>query len=199
MLTGKYFITEAGAVDVSGREHEWLSTAVMLQLPDRMFAPYRWSIDGVPEEELQAALDRGADPAAVRYLENKKHDSRLYAVREYGWVRTFKNKFNLRYFDCETADMVRRSDYWKFQHQVEQGDRIDVEEVKTGDRYSISVAKLLAGGDPEILKNLAHGRVDSGSPEMAICPSYSTAKYGEVERKRLLKLTGDNPRRRARR
>ena len=107
MITGKYWITPAAAVELSGREHEWLSTAVMLQLPDRMFAPYRWSIDGVPEEELELALDRGADPAAISFLSSKKNDSRLWAVREYGWVRTFRNKFNLWYFDCTTADMVR--------------------------------------------------------------------------------------------
>lgn len=197
-LTSKWWITPGGAFEVNGREHEWLSTAVMLQLPDRMFAPYRWSIDGVPEEELELALERGADPAAVRYLENKKHDSRLYAVREYGWVRTFKNKFNLWYFDCETADMVRKSDYWDFQRQLEPDDVIDVEEVKTGDSYSISVQKLLDGGDPEVLKDLAMSRVHSGSPEVKYCPSYSTAKFSEIERRRLMGKTGDNPRRRSR-
>ncbi len=199
MLTGKYFITPAGAVDVSGREHSWLSTAVMLNMKDRMFAPYRWSIDGVPKEELRDALTRGADPAAIRFLETKKNDSRLYAVREYGWVRTFKNKFNLWYFDCATADMVRESDYWDFQRQLEPDDKIDVEEIKTGDHYSISVQKLLDGGDPEVLKDLAMSRIKDDAPVTKICPTYSTAKYGEMARDRLYGRTGANPRRKTRR
>lgn len=171
----------------------------MLQLPDRMFAPYRWSIDGVPEEELELALDRGADPAAISFLSSKKNDSRLWAVREYGWVRTFRNKFNLWYFDCTTADMVRESDYWDSQRQLEPDDKIDVEEIKTGDHYSISVQKLLDGGDPEVLKDLAMSRIKDGAPVAKICPTYSTAKYGEVARQKLYARTGDNPRRRARR
>ncbi len=142
-LTSKYWITPGGAIELSGREHEWLSTAVMLNMKDRMFAPYRWSIDGVPEVELDAALDRDADPNAVHFLRNPKNDSRLYAVREYGWVRTFKNKFNLWYFDCATADM-------------------------------------------------------DDKPVAVFCPTYSTAKYSQLERDRLYRRSGDNPRRKRR-
>ena len=197
MLTSKTWITPAGVVELKGAsEHEQLAAAVMLRYPEPI-VPNRWIINGVPEAELDAARARDADPKAVTWLYDKK-DARLYALREYGWVRTFKAKWNCWRFDCETAAMVNKSGYWDTQYSLDKYDMIDVEEFDGHDRYSINAMKIIDGADPTVLKNLARGRLAASDKEEAICPSYSTAKYSELEREKLYGRTGANPRRRRR-
>ncbi len=171
-----------------------MAVAVMLAYPEP-FVPRSWVIRGIPPEEFALALERDADPKAVQFLEEKR-DARLYALREYGWVRTAKNKWNVWTFDCATAEMVRKSDYWKAQYSFDKYDMLDVEEFKGKDSYSISAQKLLDGGNPEVLKNLAMGHIVDSDKEEALCPHYSTAKYGELAREKLYGRSGANPRRR---
>ncbi len=198
MLTGKFWIVPEGLLELRGGEHNQIAAAVMMAMPEDRRVPLHWLVKGIPEAELEAALARGADESALHFLADKKNDPRLFAMKEYGWVRTMKDKFNLWYFDCETADMVRRSPYWKMQ-SLTGGEMIDVYEFETGDQYTIGVNALLRGGDPQILKDLAMGRVGESEAHEAVCPSYSTAKYSELQRQRLSGRTGDNPRRRNRR
>jgi hypothetical protein len=196
MLTGKYWIVPGmSAINLSNDEHDQVAMAIMLALP-RPTAPRHWLIKGVPHEELDAALARNADLKAIRYLENKNHDPRLYAIREYGWVRTYKNKFNLWRFDDATAEMVRQSDYWAMQPQLNDHDMIDVEEFDGTDRFEISVKRLLDGGRPSVLKNLAMSRITPEEAVEKVSPHYSAAKYSELERDRLYARSGANPRRR---
>ncbi len=195
MLTQKFWLTQEGSFAMTGTEHADFAIGVMLKMPPESRVPRSWSVDGVPESEIAAALERGASRSAIDWLTIKRGDARLYVMKEYGWVRTMKSVWNLWFFDDATADMVRNnSGYWIAQRSsMNQYDLIDVEEFKTRDRYSINVKKLLDGARPQVLKNLAMGR-STEDVEEDVVPSYSSAKYSEEERRKLYGRTGDNPR-----
>lgn len=197
-LIGKWFLTEEEDFDVAHSEHVDLAIAAMLLYPKK-FAPHLWNVNGVPKEELEAALERGADPEAIEFL-SKGKDARLWAVREFGWIRTTKNAWDVWVFDDSAAEIAQKAKaYWRSQYSMNQWDMIDVHELKDGCRYQINAKKLLDGGRPKVLKRLAMGNIECGDDEHTEVPQYSTAKFSELERRALYKKSGDNPKRRSRR
>ncbi len=199
MLTDTFWLTKFGSFQMTGTEHAAFAIGAMLDLPKDRRVPNYWTINGIPENELAEALWRGADPKAVEFLSDRRNDARLWAMREFGWVRTAKSAWNLWNFDDETAEMVRwNTGYWEFQKKMTEFDMLDIYEFKTHCEYSISVQKFLDGGQPHELKKLATGELECRVIE-EVKPEYSTAKYSELERDRLYKRSGDNPKRRSRR
>lgn len=195
MLKQDYWLTPAGAFDMKASEHAQAAAHSMLNMPADRRVPMHWMIKGIPEEELVAALERGADPKAVEFLSNSRGDPRLFALREYGWIRVAKNAFNLWKFDEETVKLIRNAkDYWAAQDNAGACEMMDVEEFSTGDRFTVSAARLLAGGRPSVLRKLSGAEAVAGCVEK-VAPQYS-ARYGEIERDRLYRRAGGNPRRR---
>lgn len=184
---------------MNSQEHSTFAIHVMLKLPPDRRVPNYWFYKGVPKEELDAALARGADPAAIEFLSDKNKDPRLYALRELGWIRTAKSKFNCWQFNQAAADLIRDSkDYWTAQDKLEDGDVIDVEEFAPGgQKFTISVKALRGGGRPEVLRGLS-GLTEADLVEASIPPNYSTLKYTQMQRDKLYHRTGDNPTRRRR-
>ncbi len=195
-LNGKWFLTPSGSIDVTGSEHVDAAIAVLLLL-DRKYAPHTWNGSEIPKAELKTALDRGADPEAVEFLA-KGGDARLWVIREFNWIRTAKNVWNMWVFDEDTANIARvAKDYWMAQYSLSEWDMLDITELKDGCRYSISVKKFIEGGSPKTLKKLAMGNVECGIEESPT-PVYSTAKFSELERDRLYGRVGANPHKRSR-
>ncbi len=146
----------------------------------------------MPVEELEAALARGADPAAVNFLSKRGNDARLYVVREYGWIRTAKQAWNMWSFDDKCAEIARSAkEYWASQYTLNEYDTLDIHEFKSGDRFTVRAKALLEGGKPRVLKNLAMGFSEAASEKIE--PMYSTAKYSELEREKLYRRVGGNP------
>ncbi len=199
MLTGKYWITPEATVQLVSKEHAIFALGIMLNYPRDERLPDSWFGNGVPKEQLEAALERGADPKAIKFLEKPGADPRLYAIREYGWVRITKNKFDVWVFDDSTAELVRNADgYWSEQYARDlKYEVMEIYELKDGDKYTVDVKKILDGGSPEILRDLAHGRIDRDTAEAKLSPMYS-ARFSELEKRRLSGRTGDNPKRRRR-
>lgn len=194
-LTSKWWLAPDGAVEMVGNEHVDFAIAALLLMPDRKYAPRHWNSKGVPPHELDAALARGADSRAVEFLSKRGNDARLWVIREFGWIRTAKNRWNLWEFGKREAEIARDSKaYWAAQYDIKKFDMIEVEEFKTGDQYSINASALFNGGNPKVLKNLAMGRIDIDSADVSE-PVYSAAKYGELERQKLYRREGANPRR----
>ena len=190
-LSGKWFITPEGSVQLDGREHAQLATHYMLNLPLDRNVPMWWVIRGIPEEEFDAALKRGADPDAVEFLRKKGNDSRLWVLK-LGWIRTAKSLWNLWRFDDKTLQIARDAkDYWAAQ-KITKSDYVDIEEFETRQVFSVPVFTILDGTDPALLKRVALGLpIDLPKEEVAV-PSY--AGRTERERRTLLRREGDNPR-----
>ncbi len=198
MLIDDWWLTPTGAFEMNSSEHASFAIAFMLDMPKDSRVPNHWTIRGIPQEQLVSALERGVDPKIVEFLADKKNDSRLFVMREFGWIRVARNAWNLWHFDKETADVARDNvGYWKAQYKMTPHEMLDVYEFKTNCEYTISAQKLLDGGNPQILKKLATGGLTCETTD-EIQPQYSTAKYSELERRALYKKSGDNPRRRSR-
>lgn len=194
MLSGKWFITLDGSVQLDGREHQQLAVHYMLNLPLDRNVPMWWVIRGIPDEEFDAALKRGADPDAVAFLREKGNDARFWVLK-LGWVRTQKQIWNLWRFDKQTLAVARNAkDYWDSQKSLSKWDYVDVEEFETRLVFSVPVFAILDGTDPDDLKRVALGGPAELPKEEVATPSYS--KRTERERKKLLRREGDNPRRR---
>lgn len=197
MLTGKYWITPEGSINLDAQEHAQLALHYMLNIPADRLVPMWWTMRGVPPEELAKALDNGASKDAVDFLSDKKADARYYVVKKFGWVRTQKSAFNLYRFDAKIAKMIRDAkEYWAGQKNFTEFDMIDIYEFETNEQYTIKAIRLLDGGKPEVLKRLAMGVADDVIETAS--PVYSAAKFSELERDRLYARSGANPRRRSR-
>lgn len=192
-LIGKWFLTENGDFDISGNEHVDFAIAAMLNM-DRKYAPYNWNSQGIPKEELDAAIERGAAPEAVEYLKKRGSDARLFVIKNLAWIRTAKSVFNLWEANDKADEIIRNSRaFWRSQYDLKQWDMIDVLEFKTGDSYAVNAKALKDGGSLQVLKKLSMASVAAGSSDRQAVPQYSTMKYGEIERGRLMGRTGDNP------
>lgn len=195
-LIEDWWLTPDGAFKMSTSEHAQFAIATMLKMQVGERVPKYWLFKGVELPALKLAISRGADPEAVEFLNNKHSDARLFALKNYGWVRVAKNAFNFWAFDDRTADIIRRAtDYWESQYSMSQHhEMIDVYEFKTNDQFAVNVSKLLAGGRPHVLKQLSMGHVeDVVIQEPLPVPEYAAAKFTELERDRLYRRTGDNP------
>lgn len=190
-LIGKWWLTEFGSIDVGHGEHVDIAIASMLLLNQKR-APHLWNQNGIPKEELAAAIERGADADAVDFLSSKGKDARLWVIRELGWIRTARSAWNVWVFDDHVAEIARKAkDYWRSQYSMNNYDTIDVTELKTGDRFAVNAKKLQDGGNPHVLKNLAMGRMVEEEKESSPVV-YSTSRFSERERKRLYSRQGDN-------
>jgi len=193
-LTSKWWLTSSGEFDLAGQEHVDFAIAAMLNM-DRTYAPHTWNSKGIPDDELAAALARGAAPEAVEFLSKRGNDARLFVLKNLGWIRTAKNVFNLWEANAQADNIIHSSKgFWRSQYSMNQYDMIDVLEFKSGDKYQVNAKALKDGGSLQVLKQLAMGRTGAEDIEKTAVPQYSTLKYGEIERGRLAGRTGDNPR-----
>ncbi len=164
----------------------------MLGKPPEAYVPLHWSISGVPRTALDLALEGGADYKAIEALENGV-DPRLYAMKNYGWVRVSKNRFNMWSFDKNTADLIKNAEgYWFAQGNIDRHETIDTFEFKDRAHFTVTVGQLMRGGDPQVLKGLATVKSDVDQKGEALSPQYSS-RLPERERRRLYARTGDNP------
>ncbi len=134
MLTGKYWITPTGVVDVSTSEHALYAKNVMLGL---LGTPHEIKLDKtlfdpLPTKIVRAARKRGVDAAIIDHLA-KGIDARLFVIERWGWVRTRQNTFYIAKLEPKLLRLVRGAkEYWKLQRAVCADDSVEVHETLTG-------------------------------------------------------------------
>lgn len=114
---------------------------------DRLkYAPIKKVWQAMTDEEAETHLQRGVDPNVINFFQSVAHpDARIWALREWGWVRTDDNIFNCWIFDDDTLDTIRANkQYWMIQRPaIEKGTTITVNEEATGERYTVNVERML--------------------------------------------------------
>ena len=146
MLSGKYWITPTGVVDVSTSEHALYAKNVMLgllgtageiKLNKHLFSP-------LPPKIVKAARRRGVDAHIIDHLA-KGIDARLYVIERWGWVRTRGNAFYAAKLDPKTLRLIRgaASAYWERQLAIRIDDSIDVHETISGSTQTRCLAEIL--------------------------------------------------------
>ena len=128
MLTGKYWITPGGVVDVTTSEHALYAKNVMLglfgtpkalKLDKHLFSPLSPAV-------LRRHKRRGVAEEILAHL-GQGIDSRLYAIQVWGWVRVRGPAFYLWRSDRKTVKMIRDAKaYWKTQSKMEPTDPLDL-------------------------------------------------------------------------
>lgn len=156
MLTGKWWLRPDGAaLNVSDTEHALVARRVMLGLkPDANRFSQRVMFAALtPEEQTEF---RKAGKSILSFL-REENDPRVFAIRQWRWVRVRKDRFYLWKFDVATLRIIRASrDYWSQQVSLASGDCIDVIELSTGDEFSLPVRCLRAAtAKASSLKNSA--------------------------------------------
>ena len=125
-ITGRCWIKPDGSViDTSDDEHARIARGVMLGIPedeirrtihlDGMFSP-------LAPEQARYWLERGAHPEAVAFLclpSGESIDPRLWAIREWSWIRQRGNAFYAWIWTLEAKSILSNSDdFWKRQTKV---------------------------------------------------------------------------------
>lgn len=128
-VTGKAWILPCGrVVDVTLSEHALLARARMLDIPESEMhqrIPITSLFERLrPDEALNALA--GADPKCVAFLEetcetsmelpSSSVDPRVYAIRQWDWIRTRKNLFYARQW-CTTTQrrLLNSKEFWQLQ------------------------------------------------------------------------------------
>ena len=151
MPYGRYWLTPEGeTLDVAGSEHANIAKIVMLNIDnpeDRMaYAPIKNVWKAMTDEEASIHLRRGVDPNVINFFQSAGHpDARIWALREWGWVRTDDSLFNCWILDDQTLDTIRANKrYWMVQRPGLESDTvINVNEEATGERYTLNVERML--------------------------------------------------------
>jgi len=148
MLTGKFWITPHGVIDVSASEHEiyarrWIcriSDAEACEFPSlcRVFSV-------ATPEELIVFRHRGADAEALAIMQQEGADLRPLMLRKFGWIRVRENAFWLQETTPAALKLLRSRAYWREQAKVVACDAVDIVELKTSTSRPTTVEKLLNG------------------------------------------------------
>lgn len=145
MLTGKFWIMPDGVVDVSTSEHALFAKKIMLGLaPEDYTYNVTTMFTPLSAAERRKFKGRGVCRRVLEFLSLHDNDPRMFAIREWKWIRTRQQSFHLWTFDAETISLIRNaSTYWQVQRQVEPGDTIDVEQYGQASCFPVGLAKLL--------------------------------------------------------
>lgn len=145
MLSGKFWITPNGVVDVSTSEHALyaknamlglLGTPAEIRLDKTLFSP-------LPKEIVTAARKRRVDEAAVEHLASGI-DARLFVIERWGWIRTRGNAFYLWKLDAMALRLIRcATDFWDRQSALRADDYLDVHELAADTMESRRIADVL--------------------------------------------------------
>lgn len=183
-MRGSYWLTPE-VVSTAGVEHGYIAKLAMLGIergsPDaHRYVPMpRWH-HPLDERTADVFLKRGVLPAAVAFLAQGK-DARLWAMREWGWVRIRDGNFDLWKFDPKTLDVIRSAvDFWR-DSGIDPEERVTVSEESTGDLFTIQAKRLLRrDADPDALKHHAMGVGTFRNPPEAVSACKVAAAFADA-------------------
>lgn len=137
-------------IDCSTSEHAFYARARMLGL-DIDEAHKKIPIDTIfsPLNKHDADFYRecGAKDDALEFLINttnrERVDPRVYAIREYGWIRAVANKFYAWEWDAVAIARLMAADaFWKYQDNATDDSWIELHGVKSGDKHEGNVRDI---------------------------------------------------------
>lgn len=119
-IRSKYWILPCGrVVDVTLSEHALLARARMLGIPEDIMhecVPINSLFRTLDDEETRDAQDRGSSLSAIEFLLQDNPDPRVYAIRQWNWIRTRKNAFYARDWATENQRRLLESkEFWAMQ------------------------------------------------------------------------------------
>jgi hypothetical protein len=144
MLIGKWWLRPTkAALDVSTTEHALVARRVMLRMdPDAARFTQIEMFDALTPAESAEFKAQDVPVDALDFL-SRRNDPRVYAIREWGWVRVRRDRFYLWKFDRRALRTIRSSSgYWSAQPNMDPNDATDVIELSSADEFSIPLSTL---------------------------------------------------------
>jgi hypothetical protein len=147
MFNGKYWITPEGLVDVTLGEHAVYARRVMLKLrPDESLSPKEMLTPLTAAQRGKYAA-RGVPKDVLEFLSRPNGDGmvepRIYAIREYGWVRTRKEGLWVWRQDERTLWLIRDAkEFWARQSHLKGRDGVDVVQLSDRGKYYLTLREL---------------------------------------------------------
>jgi hypothetical protein len=145
MLTGKYWLTAHGVIDVSASEHEIYARRWLCKVPDweacefpslcRLFA-------ALSPEEIEIFSRRGADREGLAIMLREGADLRPFMIKKYGWIRVRANAFWMNEPTPETLKLCRLAAYWKTQSKAVDCDMAEIIALGPGTQWNVNVSGL---------------------------------------------------------
>lgn len=146
VLTGKFWIIDRSCcIDVTCSEHALYARNYMLRLlgtPGEIVLNKRL-FHALTKRELAFHKERKMTGDVLAFLSQKKSDARIYAIENYGWIRTRQKNFYLWQINATAWLRIRRSkDFWKHQHKLDPNDAIHIWEMKSKRWFFTTVQDL---------------------------------------------------------
>ena len=147
MLIGKWWLRPGkAAIEVSATEHALVARRVMLGLePDAARFTQRDMLSALTEAEIAEFRKIGVEQQALEFL-CVPNDPRIFAIREWCWIRVRRDRFYLWKLDAASLRVIREShSFWSAQPKSDPRDAADIVELSSGDEFSLSIRRLLDG------------------------------------------------------
>lgn len=123
-------------IDCSADEHALIARAHMLNLNHidmNLKIPLECIFKPLNRDEAELYRDRGVSKHCIEFLMKGEFvDPRIYAIREWNWIRTTGNKFYAWEWDEKTKEKLFSTDaFWKLQSNCKDNYWIELYWVKT--------------------------------------------------------------------
>lgn len=144
MIQGKYWITPHGLVDVTTSEHALYAKNNMLKLARTRgeIRLDRTLFSALTSRQIAVHRRRGI-PAKVLHFLSVKNDPRIFAIREYGWIRVRQSGIYVWRLNAAVLRRVRQcTQFWEGQRQLRKSDVVTVWEIASHDCFNITVREL---------------------------------------------------------
>jgi hypothetical protein len=142
MIHQDFWVTPGGIVENSSSEHARTAKAVMLGLAADGPVADPFGKQAVTAAEVRAAKQRGADPAAVRFLQ-QGGDPRLWAMQQWGWIRTAKNNINVWELNEQALDLLYQ---WAKELKLDPHETFELNELSTNSLFPVTAKQLRTRG-----------------------------------------------------
>lgn len=148
-IFGKAWMLPSGhVIDCTGDEHARIARAYMLGISDdemRRLLPLDQIHKPLTPEQADRYRDSGIPEDNIRFLmTGASVDPRIFAIREWDWIRTRENKFYAWEWDEKTLlRVILNDDFWK-RTQVKNDTWLDFIAISDGDETQNTYGKLRA-------------------------------------------------------
>ncbi len=160
MLTGKFWITPEGLIDVTMTEHALVARRVMLGLaPDEPRFTVRNMFKALSPEEQAEFRARGVPEDALSFLEKEPNEPRIFMIRERGWIRVRASGFYIWTMDAATLQRILGAqDFWRAQTKFDPYEALNFHVLSTHSACWLTARQLKEAPDAATAWTWAKGQ-----------------------------------------
>lgn len=149
-VIGKCWVTHSGVVDVSGDEHARFARGTMLNIPPERIKseiPIHTIFKQMTESDAKYYEELGVSRFPLDFLKSGNErgfvDPRVYAIKNYDWIRTVDDQFYAWDWNEDTIKRLMSCDeFWKKHQKVNKYTSITLISIGSGLEFRYSYEAL---------------------------------------------------------